>query len=187
MAKVIIDPVEAKNRGISKKMFFYLLGLYYNVDIDNDVKKEAWEKGYNAMIGKNPDKYEISYGGIKLIERILLSSQMEVSRKDEDYEELAKALINLYPDGIKPGTTSMWRGSLIKVIDHLRWLEYKTKAPVDKEKAIKATKRYIAMFRDDNTYMQTLPYFIFKCNSVEGELMDWQSNLQNFIENDNTD
>lgn len=185
--KIIFNTKEVASRDIPKDVFMYLLSMYLGAPLLERTKDWAWKHGYTNMEDNEGRRYTLSIDGINLIKRVMVASDTPDSKSDEDYMGLAQSLMDVYPLGKKPGTYTMWRGSLIQVIDSLRCLEHKTGQELDKEKAIKATKAYIKGFQADDTYMQTLPNFIFKETGNEGKLMEWQSNLQTYIENENND
>lgn len=82
---------------------------------------------------------------------------------------LALKLMELYPQGNKPGTSLKWKGSQKGVAEKLQKVIQEGCEFTDEE-AIEATKAYIASFNGIYTRMRILPYFIRKNELVGGEV-----------------
>lgn len=177
--KITIDTDIIKKKGISKDVFFHLLCNYFKVDMSEKPDREANNLGYNI---EDIDSYDISIDGISLVEQIIAESSLTSNIPDREYETVAETMISVYPEGIKPGTHRQWGGSVSQVADKLKFLEFYTGERVDAEEAVKATREYVESFREDTKYMQTLPYFIFRCRRDGDNNLEWYSNFLSIVE-----
>jgi len=178
--KWTIDFQEVYNRDIPPDLFMYLLCLYFRLPITEEVLTQAHKLGLSI---KDIDHYDISHSGISLVERVLVASESSTKKTNVDYIEIAKQLMSVFPRGIKPDTSSYWRGNKELVADRLRILELTIQKEIPLNIMLQATKDYVDSFKGDRQYMQTLPYFIFKYSkNIDGEI-EWQSNLLTTIEN----
>lgn len=84
-------------------------------------------------------------------------------------DNLAPKLMELYPAGKKPGTSTQWRGYKGGVSEKLQKLITSGNEFTDEE-AIEATKYYVTGFNGIYTNMRCLPYFLGKRELVGGEV-----------------
>lgn len=97
----------------------------------------------------------------------------------ERYNKLAKQMMELFPTGTKcPGHP--WRSNVVTVAKKLETLHNRFSADFTDEQVLEATKKYVASFNGDYTYMQCLNYFILKRDLVK---MEDTSALLSYIEN----
>lgn len=187
--KLIIDEAEIKKSKLSFPEVLYLILVYRNVNID-ELKKSLQEEGLISSSSK----------GLKLTEksRRRLLSVNKILASNINYENLAKKLQNIYPEGRKEGTTCMWRDSVAMIAGKLKTLVIKYNCSFTEEQAINVVKEYVNSFNGDYTYMQVLKYFLLKSitfpdgdREVTSEFMsrlenygqdnittkDWSSNL----------
>lgn len=177
--KFTIDTEKIKKKGIPKEVFFHTLNLYFKNNLNEEVAKEANHLGYNI---KTPHEYLISKEGVELVQNVFVDSVNASNKEDLEYEEIAEALVEIFPKGFKAGTKALWRGSISEIAQRLKLLEYKSHTIVSKDKAIKAAIEYVKSF-EDLQFMQTLPYFIFKVTkNMEGDI-EWASNFLSIVEN----
>lgn len=176
--KFTIDTEKIKKKGIPKDVFFHVLNLYFRSYIDEEVAKETNHLGYSI---KTPQGYVISKEGIEMIQSTFMDSVNSTDKDDSDYEEMAQALIEIFPKGFKSGTKILWGGSVPAIAHRLKLLEYKSHHPISKDKAIQAAIEYVESF-EDRQFMQTLPYFLFKAKrDVDGDI-EWTSNFLSILE-----
>lgn len=188
-----IDTKLCEEKGIPLNVFFFLLYLKYG---KGGEIKEAARNGWAHYFGsiENPSSYNIDNQGLELIDDIIGNSG-DKPISDDDFESLAEELKELYPKGKKPGTIYMWRDSTKIIANKLKVLvkKYNLAGKRDKkgnliftkENVLDATRRYIASFNGDYTYMQLLKYFILKKDlTKEEEISQLLSYLEN--EDDNT-
>lgn len=138
-------------------MLFGYCDVKYKENFDRLVEKN--------LISKNlfdKDSIVLSNNTRDLIAKVLIESDAKVMGYDLDFEELAKKLQDIYPQGNKPGTTYNWRDSTIVIAFKLRTLVAKYGFIFTEDEAIKATKEYVESFEDDNKNMKLLKYFILR-------------------------
>lgn len=117
---------------------------------------------------------------------VILSSDKDVPI-DTHIEELAKALMELYPKGKKPGTNTYWRGNLKDTKLRLKKFYKLYGNKYTDTQILKATKKYIED-HIDLSYMRVLKYFIWKdIRRVDSEgvgYIEETSDLASYIENE---
>lgn len=181
MKKFTVNFDEVRNRGIPIDVFLYILCLYFRLPTTQETIKEAHHSGLTV---KDIDQYIISKDGILIVQDILASSALLFKRESEkSYYKIAQQLADLFPNGIKPNTSSYWKGSIENIAYRLKLLELKIGRKLPNSKILQATKEYLKVFKEDKTYMQTLPYFIFKYSQNPDGEIEWQSNLLSAVEN----
>ena len=119
------------------------------------------------------DSYLLMLSTSKELQTILLDSKKELPNT-KDLEEFYYKLADLFPKGIRPGTSSTyWRGNKRDTIRKLQAFidEY---GKYTQDEIYAATKHYVNQHKFDKTYMRTLPYFIGKYG---------ESDLANVLEN----
>lgn len=117
---------------------------------------------------------------------VILSSDKDVPI-DTHIEELAKALMELYPKGKKPGTNTYWRGNLKDTKLRLKKFYKLYGNKYTDTQILEATKKYIED-HIDLSYMRVLKYFIWKdVHKVDSEgvgYIEEISDLASYIENE---
>ena len=186
--KYIIDTNICREKDLSVGATLYLLSLYLNIPITQNIIKEAWHKGYICChkSDKEGNILEVSLEkkGFDIIDDILGES-INTSHQDR-YECLAEKLIELYPKGKKPGTAYMWRDSKNIIAKRLKSLVNRYNVSFTDEQAINATKKYVESFNGNYQYMQLLKYFISKRVPIDGSIEE-ASQLLSYIENEGQD
>lgn len=175
-----IDTEEIKKAGIGKDVFFHVLCLYFHASLTEETFKEANRLGYNT---RDSGGYYISGGGREMIEKIFIFSHQRDKRPSSEYKELARGLMDIFPEGGKQGTYSSWRGSVPVIADRLRMLESIAGIKLSPSKVLQAARDYVQSFGTDTLYMRTLYHFIFNIMWEEGFPAQWQSDLLSAIEN----
>lgn len=115
-----------------------------------------------------------------LIAEIIISSDKKVINSESEFNNLARKLREIYPEGKKPGTTYYWRDSTSVIAKKLKTLVAKFDFHFTEEEAIEATKKYVEDHKNDDKYMHLLKYFILKTDTVTGEC---KSEFMSIIEN----
>lgn len=117
---------------------------------------------------------------------VILSSDKDVPI-DTHIEELAKALMELYPKGKKPGTNTYWRGNLKDTKLRLKKFYKLYGNKYTDTQILEATKKYIED-HIDLSYMRVLKYFIWKdVRKVDSDgvgYIEETSDLASYIENE---
>lgn len=121
-----------------------------------------------------------------LCDKALLSADKAVP-DNKRLENLAKALMEVFPAGKKEGTSQYWKGNLR---DNTLRLAKFFKLYGDKytdEQLIEAAKNYVSSHNGKYQYMRVLKYFIWKdarkVNSEGESYIEEVSDLAAFIEN----
>jgi len=178
--KFTIDTEKIKKKSIPKDVFFHVLSLYFHSYINDEVMREANHLGFNI---KTPHGYVVSKEGIEMVQNVFVDSVSSADTDDSKYEEIAQALVEIFPKGFKAGTKILWGGAVPAIAHRLKLLEYKAHTHIPKDKAVEAAMRYVDSFKDDRQFMQTLPHFLFKAiRNVEGDV-EWSSNFLSIVEN----
>ena len=177
--KITIDEkvLEKYDLTLEEFLFWYLCMRGYNIDnikeklIEKNLASKDLFKDFNVILSDNQKD---------LVASILINSSLS---KDEnlDFEDIAKAMREVYPSGMKSGTSYYWRDSVAIITHKLKTLKSKFAFNFTKEQAVNATKRYVESFNDDYTYMQLLKYFILKKDPSTGEL---RSDFMSYITNE---
>ena len=182
--KFIFDTDKIKDFKINGDTFIYLISLYLKCPITEDTFIKAHNQGYTIKHESNAfPPYTINKQGIFKTEQHFLNSEMAVTNNGESFEDIANAMREVYPSGRKAGTNYMWRDSTAVIAQRLRALVKKYKVSFTKEEAVDATKRYVAGFNGNYTYMQILKYFISKQKPISGESAEQSSQFLSYLEN----
>ena len=183
--KFRFDTDKIKEFKINGDTFIYLISLYLKCPITEDTFVKAYNQGYTIKHESNAfPPYTINKQGIFKTEQHFLNSEMAVTNNGESFEDIANAMREVYPSGRKAGTNYMWRDSTAVIAQRLRALVKKYKVSFTKEEAVDATKRYVAGFNGNYTYMQILKYFISKQKPVEGAPAEQNSQFLSFLQNE---
>lgn len=159
--KITIDTEILQRTNLTFGEFLVMLFGYcdtkYKENFDKLVEKN--------LISKNlfdKDSMVLSNNTRDLIAKVLIESDAKVMGYDLNFEELARKLQDIYPQGNKPGTTYNWRDNTAVIAFKLRTLVAKYGFIFTEDEAIKATKEYVESFEDDNKSMKLLKYFILR-------------------------
>ena len=155
-------------------MLFGYCDVKYKENFDKLVEKN--------LISKNlfdKDSMVLSNNTRDLIAKVLIESDAKVMGYDLNFEELAKKLQDVYPQGNKQGTTYNWRDNTEVIAFKLRTLVAKYGFIFTEDEAIKATKEYVESFEGDNKNMKLLKYFILRTSKND----DMDSMFMTIIEN----
>lgn len=180
--KYVIDEDIVNKNGLSLSDFFILVAIIADPRISDNIYTLI-ETGYITANEEGIFKVKSIYKD--LISKILLTSDKAVPKEDR-CKKLAIDLRALFPKGIKTGSAA-WRGNEREITLRLQKFFKLYGDNWTDEEIIEATKRYIASFNGDYTYMKILKYFIFKPETKMGEdgkgYIEEVSNLANWLEN----
>lgn len=179
----IIDTDKLNSLGEEADVLLYLVSLYLKHPITEDTPIKAHNKGYTLKQSSSFfTPYTIEREGIFKVEQLFLNSEIKNNKEGESFEEIADAMRELYPKGLKPGTSYQWKDSTSIIAQRLKALVKKYNVTFTKEEAIDATKRYVASFNGNFRYMQILKYFISKQVTV-GSSAEQNSQFLSFLQN----
>ena len=139
--------------------------------IDSGIVNRDLYNNVSAVVSNNTKE---------LITSIIIDSDKAVVNKDSEFNTLAEKLREIYPKGVKPGTTYLWRDSVPIIARKLKTLVTKFGVSFTEQEAIDATKKYVESFGSDRKFMQLLKYFILKTDKTTGEVRsDFLAIIQN--------
>lgn len=181
--KINVEESVLKKYGISMQEFVALLVSYYDVDIAQ-CNKNLIAKGLAAKNLYLKEGIVIGSKAEELMANIIIDSSEKQLHDDAFYENLATKMQELYPKGKKPGTSYMWRGTVIEIAKKLKTLSVKYGYKLEEERVLKATENYVNSFNGDYQRMRLLKYFILK-NEVDSDGNTVTvTDLMSYIENE---
>lgn len=166
--------------------------LYYLSYNKHNLTKSLKKLMAKGLITRDLVKsYRLTTKGETVIAPYLDKEAFEAEEQDESLagtrlERLAKEMQKHYPSGLKPGTSSQWRGSANVIIVCLQSVIDFIGFEFSDEEAIKAVDDYVNSFGDDTRYMCLLKYFIYKVDYDENRNPVRRSIMQEYIENART-
>lgn len=181
MKWTIDERILAKN-GITIQEYLFLLFNAKGGDVHQCVSSLV-AKGWGNEDLFDDTKLVLSDNVKDKVFGILVDSDKLVDNKEDEFNDLANKLRELFPEGRKPGTTYSWRGSTIEVSRKLKNLVVKYGCNFTAEEAIEATKAYVESFNGDYKFMKLLKYFILKTPRNNDGGVEVQSDLMTFIQN----
>lgn len=174
--KYVIDlSVVAKSELTLEELFALLLvktGANVNNVFSNLVAKEAIVN--TGIAGKFLPTQRWS----DMCDNILLSSEKTIPT-DEELIPLAEKLMQIFPQGKKPGTPYYWKCNKREISLKLKSFFKLYGVKYTEEEILSAAHRYVESFNGDYRFMRLLKYFIWK--KEDGEEI---SELATFIDND---
>ena len=117
--------------------------------------------------------------------RVIITMRESSNNITQRAASLAPKLMELFPEGKKPGTSLYWRGNRMEISNKLKKFLSVYGEDFSDEQIIKATSNYVKSFNGFYSYMRVLKYFIWKnilrigetANSVE-EVSDLLTSLE---------
>ena len=184
--KITIDEDACKKMQLSLSEVLMITLIKTGVNIET-LLKQMKEKQMlieeHTLLGTN---LLVTQRQSDLSDKALLSADKSVP-DNKRLENLAKALMEVFPAGKKEGTSQYWKGNLR---DNTLRLAKFFKLYGDKytdEQLIEAAKNYVSSHNGKYQYMRVLKYFIWKDTrkvNSEGEgYIEEVSDLAAFIEN----
>lgn len=165
--------------GLTINEFLVLYLCSEEVDIEDTIN-DLIMMGIVDRDLKNSNSAVVSNNVKDLIASIIIESDKTVVNKDNEFNELASKMRELYPEGRKPGTTYYWRDSIPVIARKLKTVVAKFGVQFTEEEALSATRRYVSSFNGDYRFMQLLKYFILKTDKATGDI---RSEFLSFLEN----
>lgn len=158
--KITINTEVLQKEGLSLGDFLVMLIGYYGADY-----KESFDKLVDKGIIQ-PNVFRklsmiLSNNSKDYIAKLVMMCDDRAVNSGLDFTSLARKLQDIYPTGMKQGTTYLWGDKTDLIAQKLRTLVVKYNFSFTEEEAIKATKEYVSSF-EDTQKMQLLKYFILK-------------------------
>ena len=173
--KYVIDDTVVGKFPMTLSELFALLLVKTGADV-NEVFSDLVKKEALVIVGNS--KYMITQRWSDMSDNILLSSEKTIPT-DEELIPLAEKLMQIFPQGKKPGTPYYWKCNKREVALKLKSFFKLYGAQYTEEEIISAAYRYVDSFNGDYRYMRLLKYFIWK--KENGEEI---SELATYIDND---
>lgn len=181
MTVSISEEVCKKNNILLEEMLAILL-VKTGVDISELFRSLESKK---ILVKDMFNNYLITQRWDDVASTVLLDSDKD-KQSPERLENLAVKLAEIFPKEKKVGTHHYFRGNKKDNILRLKKF-FKLYGHYTDEQILDATRRYVASFNGDYTYMRILKYFIWKDavkQDAEGNgYVDETSDLANWIEN----
>ena len=159
MKYVIDSSVVAKSELTLEELFALLLvktGANVNNVFSNLVAKEAIVN--TGIAGKFLPTQRWS----DMCDNILLSSEKTIPT-DEELIPLAEKLMQIFPQGKKPGTPYYWKCNKREISLKLKSFFKLYGVKYTEEEILSAAHRYVESFNGDYRFMRLLKYFIGWC------------------------
>ena len=163
MKYVIDSSVVAKSELTLEELFALLLvktGANVNNVFSNLVAKEAIVN--TGIAGKFLPTQRWS----DMCDNILLSSEKTIPT-DEELIPLAEKLMQIFPQGKKPGTPYYWKCNKREIALKLKSFYKLYGVKYTEEEILTAAHNYVASFNGDYRFMRLLKYFIWKKENGE--------------------
>lgn len=176
---ITIDDKVLKKYNLTLEEFLVLYLCSKEVNIEGTIQ-DLIDSGIVDKDLYNKISAVVSNNTKELIAAIIIDSDKAVINKDEEFESLAAKMREIYPKGIKPGTTYTWRDSIPIIARKLKTLVSKFNVSFTEEEALTATQKYVDSFNGDTKFMQLLKYFILKTDKNTGDVRsDFLAIIQN--------
>lgn len=173
--KYVIDDAIVNKSPLSLAELFALLLIKTGEDF-NEVIKGLIDKEAIVLVGNS--KYMLTQRWSDLSDNILLSSERSIP-KDDELLPLAEKLMQIFPQGKKPGTPYYWKCNKREIALKLKSFYKLYGVKYSEEEILNAAQNYVNSFNGDYRFMRLLKYFIWK--KENGEEI---SELATFIDND---
>ena len=181
--KVIIDTAILQKYGLSLEEFILMFLGTQDFKLE-ECLKNLIKRGFAGRNLYNPFIPVLSEEQKNIVADIMLESNPLVCNAGLDFDELALAMQERYPNGNKAGTTYSWRGETKEIARKLRTVVAKYNFLFTSEEALQAVDTYTSEFPtiEDKRHMSLLKNFILKtCRDSEG-FTDINSQFMSCIE-----
>lgn len=171
--RLVIDTEKIKNSDLSISEFLFILSCYLEDPITSSTYKIPHSKDYITCEGVDEygrlELFSINPKGEDAILGIMADTEIQEQKKIDEFDDIASAIIEIYPKGRKEGTNYLWRDSKVSIARRLKTLATKYGVSFTKEQAMKATKNYVDSFNGMYRTMRLLKYFIYKIEIKDGK------------------
>lgn len=184
--KYVIDEKVCENSGMDMKSVLAVLLVKFSGNI-SELFGELLQKQVLVRDNGVDGNYLVTQRWDDVVSNILLDSEQQDPKGNEEHlEKLAIALMEIFPQGRKPGTNTYWRGNVkdtklrLKKFFKLYGNKYKD------SQILEAAERYVRSFNGDYSYMRVLKYFLWKDarkTNSDGNYVDEVSDLATLLEN----
>lgn len=174
--KYVIDDAIAEKMGLTLPQILALMLIKTGKDI-KWVLSELLDKEAIVAVGTPPTRYMPTQKWSNLCDTVLLASDKSVPTDDE-LMPIAEKLMQIFPQGKKPGTPYYWKCNKREVMLKLKSFFKLYGDKYTEEEIINAAHNYVDSFNGDYRFMRLLKYFIWK-REENGEV----SELATFIDN----
>lgn len=176
--KYVIDEAIAEKMGLTLPQVLLLMFLKTGSDV-NWTLAELMDKSAILKVGTPPNRFALTQRWNDLCDNILLISDKSIPTEDE-IMPIAEKLMQIFPQGKKPGTPYYWKCNKREVMLKLKSFFKLYGRAYTEEEILNAARRYVDSFNGDYRFMRLLKYFIWKKDVAEGEV----SELATFIDNE---
>ena len=175
--KYVLDDAVAEKMGLSLPEILALMLVKTGADIKL-IFSELVSKEAIVPIGAPPTRYMLTQRWSDLCDNVLLTSDKYVPSEDV-IVPIAEKLMQIFPQGKKPGTPYYWKCNKREVTLKLKSFFKLYGNTYTEEQIINAARDYVDSFNGDYRFMRLLKYFIWKKDGEQGEI----SELATFIDN----
>lgn len=174
--KYVIDEAVAEKMGLTLPQVLALMLIKTGADVKWTLS-ELMDKEAIVAIGTPPVRYMATQRYSDLCDNILLTSDKYVPTEDE-LLPIAEKLMEIFPQGKKPGTPYYWKCNKREVMLKLKSFFKLYGKTYTEEQILNAARDYVESHHGDYRFMRLLKYFIWK--KENGEEV---SELATFIDN----
>ena len=168
--KYVLDDVVAEKMGLSLPQVLALMLIKTGADI-KWVLSELMDKEAIVAIGTPPTRYMLTQRWSDLCDNVLLTSDKYVPSEDV-IVPIAEKLMQIFPQGKKPGTPYYWKCNKREVTLKLKSFFKLYGNTYTEEQIINAARDYVDSFNGDYRFMRLLKYFIWKKDGEQGEISE---------------
>lgn len=166
--KITIDTDVLQRHHLTIGQFLVLLIGYFKTSYWHDFNDLIQDSIADINQLTDDNSVILSDNSRNLVARIITESSPKLSQSPvKDFEALAQKLMDIYPEGNKPGTTYPWRGTIEETAQKLRVLVVEHDFVFTEEEAVNAVKQYVDSFKEDNSHMKLLKYFLLRTKDKE--------------------
>lgn len=158
--KYVIDDAVVEKMGLTLPQILALMLIKTGEDI-RWVLSELMDKEAIVAVGNPPTRYIPTQRWSDLCDNVLLTSDKSVPTEDE-LLPIAEKLMQIFPQGKKPGTPYYWKCNKKEIILKLKSFFKLYGNKYTEEEILNAAKDYVDSFQGDYRFMRLLKYFIWK-------------------------
>jgi hypothetical protein len=180
--RLTIDERVLAENNLTLDEFLILLFNSREADIKKNIESLV-NKGWAERDLFEENRVVLSDNIRQKVADIVIDSEQLAQNNQDNFEALARKLMEVYPEGRKAGTTYYWRGSVSEVARKLKNLVVKYNCKFTEQQAIEATKAYVTSFNGDYKFMKLLKYFLLKAPKNNNGDIEIESEFMTYLEN----